>query len=222
MHIAGLSTANSIELIVAATGVVALLIAAWNAWITVVSERRRTQPLVMAHEEHGRTFSDKADYFAFGGYITNESSGHAFNIRFGVELHGVRYAQKLRPEDPDSGNVQRVLRPSERRPTKGSWPILIPQLSLVAFKGDVDPGRVYWARYENARKQTWETRGPWSRSARLNIKRVRFVRLREWREQRTRLRAGERGATWERTALAELRASMTETEREDGEISGDA
>ena len=98
MHIAGLSTANSIELIVAATGVVALLIAAWNAWITVVSERRRTQPLVMAHEEHGRTFSDKADYFAFGGYITNESSGHAFNIRFGVELHGVRYAQKLAPK----------------------------------------------------------------------------------------------------------------------------
>lgn len=139
VHIAGLSTADSIALIIAATGAVALLVAAWNAWITVVNERRRSQPIILSHEEHGRRFTEKADYFAFGGFITNESAGHAFNVRFGVELHGIRYAQKLRVEDPDSGNVQRVLRPDERRPTVGSWPILIPQLSLDVSKGDPDP-----------------------------------------------------------------------------------
>lgn len=80
---------------------------------------------------------------------------------------------------------------------------------------------MYWARYENPRKQTWETRSPWDRSARLNIKRIRFVRLREWREQRRRLKAGERGAAWERAALAELRARMTQTEREEGEVPRD-
>jgi hypothetical protein len=117
VHIAGLSTADSIALIIAATGVVALFIAAWNAWVAVVNERRRTQPVVVAHEEHGRRFTDKADFFAVGAYITNESSGHAFNVRFGVELHGVRFAQRLRAEDPDSGNVQRILRPDERRPS---------------------------------------------------------------------------------------------------------
>jgi hypothetical protein len=214
MHHHGLSLAIWIAIVVAATGVVALFVGALNVWISMVNERRRSQPIVVAHEERGRTFSDKPEYFAVGGYITNESSGHAFNVRFGVELHGIRFAQKLQVEDPDSGNVQRVLRPNERRPTDGSWPILIPQRSLFAGEGDPDSGRVYWARYENARKQTWETRSPWNRSARLDIRRVRFVKLYEWREQRQREKAGERGAKWERAAFAELRAGMTEAERE--------
>ncbi len=223
MNHSGLSTAAWIGLGVAGTGVVvALLVGALNVWISVVNERRRTQPIVVAHEEHGRTFTDKPDYFAVGGYITNESSGHAFNVRFGVELNGVRHCQKLRVEDPDSGNVQRVLRPVERRPTAGSWPVLIPQLLLLGTKGDPDPGRVYWARYENARTQTWETRNPADRSARLDIQRVRFVGIRDRLEQRRRTKAGERGTAWERAALAELRAGMTNTEREDADVADSA
>lgn len=217
MHHAALSFAAWLGV---AAGVVALagvLVAAWSAWISVSNERKRTQPIVVAHEEHGRSFAEDDAYFAVGGYITNEASGHAFNVRFGVELDGVRYPQKLKAEDPESGNVQRILRPGERRPTAGSWPILIPQLSLLPGKGDPDPGRVYWARYENARSQTWETRNPWDRSARLNVRRVRWVRVREWQEQRRRTKAGERGIAWERKALAELRAGMTDEERDDAE-----
>lgn len=221
MHHAGLSLAAWLGI---AGGVVALsgvLVAAWSAWISVSNERKRTQPVVVAHEEHGRTFAENAAYFAVAGYITNEASGHAFNVRFGVELDGVRYPQRLSVEDPDSGNIQRILRPGERRPTAGSWPILIPQLSLLAGQGDPDPGRVYWARYENTRNQTWETRNPWDRSARLDIRRVRWVRLREWKEQRRRNKAGERGIAWERKALAELRAGMTSEERADAETASD-
>jgi hypothetical protein len=223
MHHIGLSTAAWIGLGVAGTGVVvALLVGALNVWISVLNERKRTQPIVVAHEEHGRTFTNDPDYFAVGGYITNESSGHAFNVRFGIELNGVRYCQKLRPEDPNSGNVQRILRPGERRPTAGSWPVLIPQLSLVGTKGDPDLGRVYWTRYENARTQTWETRNPADRSGRLDIRRVRLVRIRDWREERQRTKAGKRGTAWERAALTELRAGMTDTEREDADVADSA
>jgi hypothetical protein len=109
------------------------------------------------------------------------------------------------------------LRPGERRPTGGSWPILTPQLSLLVDKGNPDPGRVYWARYENARNQTWETGNPRDRSARLDIRRVRWGRLNEWREQRRRTEAGKQGAQWERKALADLRAGMTDEEREDAD-----
>ena len=222
MHQSGTPLTTWIALIVAATGVVALLVGALNVWISVANERKRTQPIIVAHEQHGRRFADKPDYFAVGGYITNESSGHAFNVRFGVELEGVRYPQKLQAQDPDAGNIQRVIRPDERRPTAGSWPILIPQLSLFGSgtESDPDPGRVYWARYENVRKQTWETRNPWDRSARLDIRRVRFPRIHEWREQRRRIEAGARGIAWERVALAELRAGMTDTEREEAADAG--
>jgi hypothetical protein len=183
MHHSGLSLTTWIGIVAAGTGIAALLIGAINAWISVANERKRTQPIVIAHEEYGRRFADNAGYFAVGSYITNESAGHAFNVRFGVELHGIRYPQKLRVEDPDSGNVQRVFRPGERRPTQGFWPVLVSLLPMIGSgDGDPDPGRVYWARYENTRRQTWETRNPWDCSARLDIKRVRFPRLREWRE----------------------------------------
>ena len=112
------------------------------------------------------TFTNNPDYFAGGGYITDESLGHAFNLRFGVELNGVRYCQKLRLEDPDSGNGEH---PPNSRVVAG------PHTSAVALgiTGDPDPGRGYSARYENDRTQTWETRNPADRSGRLDIPRVR-------------------------------------------------
>jgi hypothetical protein len=209
--LATLTTAEKISLVLAAIAVVGLLVAVFNAWTAVVHERRRTQPIVISHEEHGRVFTDNSDYFAVGGFLTNESSGHAFNVRFGVEFDGVRYPQKMSADDPDAGNIQRVLRPSERRPGEGSWPILISQLSLVGGShSDPDPRRVYWARYENARGQTWETRNPWDRSAYLHIRRVRAVRLREWLEQRQRDKARTGGLDWERKALTELQQAAQE------------
>jgi hypothetical protein len=222
MHYDGLSLAAWLGIAAGAITLAGVLVAAWSAWISVSNERKRTQPIVVAHEEHGRRFTEDGRYFAVGGYITNEAAGHAFNVRFGVELDGVRYPQKLRADDPDSGNVQRILRPGERRPKGGSWPILIPQLSLLGAEGDSDPGRVYWARYENARNQTWETRNPWDRSARLNIRRVRWVRLRERKEQQRRAEANERGAAWERKALAELRAGMTSEEKQGTEAGSES
>jgi len=56
-------------------------------------------------------------------------------------------------------------------------------------EGDLDAGRIYWCRYENAIGQTWETRNPGDRSTDLIIRRVRFRRIQEWREARRRRKA---------------------------------
>jgi len=212
MLLASLNTTQTISVVVGAVVLLGVVVAIFNVWTSFIQERRRTQPIVISHERHGRRLTDKSDYFGVGGYLTNEGGGPAFNVRFGVEFGGVRYPQKMYPNDPDAGNVQRVLRPGERRPSPpngpDSWLILIPALALIGTSGggELDSGRVYWARYENARGQTWETHNPWDRSARLHIRRVRGVRWREGREQRRRVKAGASGAAWEAQALAELAA----------------
>ena len=94
-------------------------------------------------------------------------------------------------------------------PRGSFWLILIDSLSLwgraAQSDGDLDAKRVYWARYENAQGQTWETRNPGDRSAKLDIRRIRWPKRHERREQRRRQEAGQHDAQWLRRALAELR-----------------
>jgi hypothetical protein len=148
-------------------------------------------------------------------YLTSDGAGPAFNVRFGVEFNGVRYPYRLTADDPAAGSVQRVLKANERRPDRESWPILIDSFRLWGRAseseqpGDLDARRIYWARYENAQGETWETANPGDRSAPLGIRRVRRVKRHERREQRRRERASRHDAEWERRALAELRAGMT-------------
>jgi hypothetical protein len=99
----GLTFAQSVALVGAVIALLGVLIAGFNVWMAASNERKRGQPMVIAHEEHGRTFSSDPGHFAVGGYITNEASGHAFNVRFGVEMGGARYPQKHAVGDPDSG-----------------------------------------------------------------------------------------------------------------------
>jgi hypothetical protein len=215
-----LDTADSIQLAIAIITAVAALTAVATVLLTVANERKRTQPIVISNEARGRHMSDSpvlAGAWVVDAYLTSEGAGPAFNGTFGVEFHGVRYPYRLRSEDPSSGNVQRVLQPGERRP-EGSWPILIDSTELygvAAAGGDPDPGRVYWARYENAQGQVWETRNPGDRSARLRIRRVRLRRLREWREEQQRKKARKYGVEWERKALAELRSAVDQAKREE-------
>jgi len=203
--LATLSTGQTVTAILAAVAVAGLLLTAINVVLAVTNERKRTQPIVVAHEDGPRSFAERAGFFAVSSYVTNEANGHAFNVRFGVEIRGVRYPQRMELADPSSGNVQRVLRPGERRPEIGSWEIVMPQASVVGSNGgDVDAGRAYWARYSNAYGKTWETRNPSDRTARLDVRRVRFVRLHEWREKRARDGAAKDGRAWEQRAIAAL------------------
>jgi hypothetical protein len=189
-------------------GVGGLLFAAISAWLAVANERKRTQPIVMAHQEGGRRFGKRGGCFAVDTYLTNEGSGAAFNVRFGVEYHGVRFPYKHALEDHHTGSVYRVLGSGKRLPEERSWPIEVDASLLIGTHGDPDASSVFWARYENAQGKTWETRNPGNRSKRLGIKRVRARWLQEWWEQRRRLKAARTGADIEQAAVAELLSQL--------------
>lgn len=222
-----LTTDQAIQLGIAVITAVAALIALVNVVVSQVNERRRSQPIIVSHEARHRYFAHgrSGAAWAVDGYVSSEGGGPAFNVRFGVEFAGIRYPHKLHLDDPDGGNIQRVLRAGERRPDQGSWPILIPGVGMGGEAGqpdsDLDSGRIYWARFENAQGQTWETRNPADRSARIDIGRVRAVRFREWRERRARAKGGERDREWEQRVLDELRAGMTEAEDSESTESSD-
>jgi hypothetical protein len=223
-----LTAADKIQLAIAATTAVATLIALVNVAITVVNERRRGQPIVIAHAAGNRRFAPSSSPAAWvvDAYLTSEGAGPAFNVRFGVEFNGVRYPYRLTVEDPDEGNIQRVLRPGERRPESGSLPIVIDSLSMWGRAaesenpGDLDAKRVYWARYENAQGQTWETRNPGDRSTKLDIRRVRRPKRLERAEQRRREEAGTHDIEWLRKALDELRSQAASARADDEQRRG--
>ncbi len=179
------------------------------------TERRRTQPVVILHERRGRQLdaqrvSGDPRGWIVGVWLTNDGLGPAFNVRFGVEYHRVRIANKLENDDPDSGNRHRVLREGERLPDDSAMlPMRIPSLAVLGTvnKGDPDPGRVYWCRYENVTGQTWETRNPGDRSSDLEILRVRAPRLRQWWEVWRYRRLLDAGNKQERAAADELLSS---------------
>lgn len=223
IHI-GLSSSDWIQLAIAIITAIAALTALANVWIAMVNERRRRQPIVIAHEHNSRRFAptSSAAVWVVDAYLSSEGAGAAYNVRFGVEFNGVRYPYRLTIDDPDAGNIQRVLRAGERRPASESWPILIDSLSLWGRAseseqpGDLDAKRVYWARYENAQGETWETLNPGDRSARLNIHRVRHPDRLERREQRRRVEAGQHDREWIRAALAELRTQADDDPASNG------
>jgi hypothetical protein len=163
-----------------------VLVTALGVWSSLVSERRRTQPIVIAHAAGERRFAERGEIggTVLDAYLTNEGGGTAFNVRFGVEYGGVRFPWKFAEADPDSGSRQRIVRAGERMPAAGSnFAIPVPWAAAMLGAG-FDETRVYWCRYENAFGRVWETRNPWQRAEDLDIRRVRFVRLREKREQR--------------------------------------
>jgi hypothetical protein len=160
-----------------------------------VVERKRSQPIVIAHEHRGTHFG--AGGWSVESYLTNDGTGAAFNVRFGVAYRGVRYAYRMDPNDHPRGNRQTVINAGTRLPEyPGVLPILISSEQMwgaaaLRRDGRLHESRVYWCRYENAFGHTWETRNPWDRSADLDIRRVRFVKLRERLEERKRRKAVE-------------------------------
>jgi hypothetical protein len=236
-HGNGLTTSDWIQLAIAVITGVATVAALANLLITRAHERRRNQPIVIAHEAGQRRFarsSEQGTAWVVDAYLTSEGGGPAFNVRFGVEFAGVRYPYRLDVKDPDTGNLQRVLPAGARRPETESWAIPIPSLSLMGravdtIKADkpdtLDKERVYWARYENAEGQTWETRNPGDRSSRLDIRRIKKPERHEERELLAYNEASKRDVEWEREVLAELqeqaRAAKAEEEAQ-GRSKGDA
>ena len=173
-------------------------------------ERKRTQPIVIVHERgSGPTFSERVGWWGVGAAVTNAGVGPAFNMRFGIELHGVRFPHRRREDDPEGGTWHRVIRP---RPSEKSESATIRLPSLEAPGTSrlghryAHPDRLFWCRYQNAYGTTWETRTPAGGSAPLDIRRVRFVRLREWSEARA--RAISEGIALDRQYVEDIASSI--------------
>ena len=208
----GLQEAGIVAGIVVGLG--GLLVATTNAWLAAANERKRTQPIVLAHEVRARHLAhdigrfggpEGAGYFVVDVRLTNDGEGGAFNVRFGVEFQGVRIPYRHDRAHHHAGSVYRVLGAGDRLPPEGgSWPLKVDALVLMSRAGNPDPSRVFWARYENAQGKVWETRNPGDPSKQLGIKRVRARRLRERYEQRRRLKATHAGADAEQAAIAQL------------------
>jgi hypothetical protein len=191
----------------AIAAVAAATFAAWQVLVSILNERKRTQPVVIAHDAGGRRFGDRGNpNTVLPTYLTNEGGGNAFNVRFGVDFDGVRYAWKFSSEDSDNGSFQRVARVGTRLPEDGaSFNIEIPW-EKFAIGRDTDERRVYWCRYENAYGKTWETRNPVDRSSGLDIRRVRLLTWRLRREERRRRETEETARTGLRRDLEAMAA----------------
>jgi hypothetical protein len=128
------------------------LFASVQLWQSNLSERRRSQPVAVANGAGG---PDLGEYNVF---LTNHGTGTAFNVRFGVRLDGREFAYG------GGSGLRFTLSPGERVPVLGLnvFEVKVPLDAYVdSPKGvGVDERRVYWARYENALGQTWETANP--------------------------------------------------------------
>ena len=220
MPLAALPDVVAVLLAVVPAGV--LLVGVVGLWISVANERKRSQPIVIAHEWRAPAFVEDLGIWVAPAYVTNDGEGAAFNVRFGVELHGTRDSYRVRLEDPETGNRQRVVRRGERVPEVIAARILITSLDVWGTtpraRDNPHPGRVYWARYENAQGKTWETRNPGDRSADLDIRRIQFQRiqergLRRRLEERARRRTAEQRRAVE-GALEESREALRQAQEE--------
>jgi hypothetical protein len=207
----------TVALALVALGAVGYLV---QIGIAVWQERKRSQPIVLVHEDRERHFDEVHGSSAWivDAHIENVGSAPAFNVRFGVEFSGVRFPYRLSGVDPETGNRQAVVKPGDRLPAKGSLPIPVTseQLWGSAMKspggGELDRGRVYWARFENAAGRLWETRNPGDRSADLDIRAVSKIRLRQRIKQEVRQRAEVLHLT--ARAEAELLADLEQRRQE--------
>jgi hypothetical protein len=176
-----------------ATGFLAL-IALFQLIAVIRSEGRREQPVVLTHI--GRELDNSGN---FGLYVTNEGSGTAFNVRYGVRIDGTEFPIEPGPVEyprPQPGGYRRLYLPAGARDPKEGASAMV-NVPVEYFGG---MGRfffdasivVLFARYENAFGKTWESAHSQDTLRNVDIKRRRSVGLREHWQARRRYRAEPR------------------------------
>ena len=88
---------------VAVAAFLAVVVNLANVLLTQANERRRSQPIVVTHEEQSRMFAGEG-IWNVKVRVTNEGPTPAFNVRYGVSYFGARFAFRLFEEDPLGGN----------------------------------------------------------------------------------------------------------------------
>ena len=138
-----MSTADKLQL----AAVVVAVLALGREYLGARTERKRAQPVVIAHERRAPGFSRDDRGWTAIAWLTNDGADNAFNVRFGIELRGVRFPYRLQRDDPRSGNRQRVIRMGDATPdteiqleSLEAW-----QVASLKQDGAMWESRVYWA-----------------------------------------------------------------------------
>ena len=187
----------------AATAALAL-IALGQLVASARTEARRALPIAIAHQVEPR-----AEYDTFRVFLTNEGVGAAFNVRFGVKLDDLEYVA-------GEGRGHRALVPAGGRLPVEPADTLAVKVSLAPYAlqsggPDVDKRAVFFARYEDARGKTWETRNPADPTADFKIGRApRRLRHYEKAQAKKREKADTTANEWIASDLREIR---TENEK---------
>lgn len=168
--------------LVVVTGILAL-VAVLQLHAFNKSEARRTQPVAISH-----LFKVRDDFDKFAVFLTNEGTGTAFNVRFGVRLDGTEYVV-------GEGRGHRyTVRAGGRVPEDESkhLDVKISYAPYALAKGgrNVDSRAIFWARYENAFGHVYETANPVDPLADLVVRRSRTWKrwMRERQQSRKRKR----------------------------------
>src|SRR4051794_13119472 len=98
----------SVGQLLAAVPVLGLALALLNTWIGSRNERRRSQPVVIAHGRGHVLYARQVECWTAHCVLKNEGGGAAFNVTFGVEIKGVRFSYRMKTDDPRPSR-QRVL-----------------------------------------------------------------------------------------------------------------
>jgi hypothetical protein len=208
------------KLIVAVVGGSVGIISLLFALARELYARRAERPVLICHERQTRTFPLQGTGWQVQAEVENASSKHAFNIRFGVELNGVRFPWSHEPADRDrDGSRWNFLAPGE---TTDPQVVAIPSALGWSGGGNPDPGRSYWCRYESTTGALWETRNPWDRTGQFEIKRIRRNKIRRRLERRKRKRmmkhASANISATSAAMLAEMEAHKSEKGTDSTEI----
>jgi hypothetical protein len=148
--------------------------------------RRTSQPVVLVHEVSS-DIADRGEGIDYRVYLRNHGIGAALNVRFGVELVGARY-----PYTFGTGverGARQLVEAGGRVPEDGDLKVKTAWDPYIIGEGVAGETRVFWARFENAFGETWQTTNPHDPSGDTTFEHVRRreLRRRETEERERRL-----------------------------------
>jgi hypothetical protein len=161
-----LAAAIATALATVALGAVALLqmrAGSTQAREQVEAVKRGVQPRVTAHRwvdpKRRRTYGEEVVSLHF--YLTNDGTGPAFNVVYGVDVGG-------RSCPGDNGHIYRKMNvgailpgPSDHLDPPGSTqPIVVDLKHEGRPRDEIDRDLVYWTRFDNVMGERFEVRNP--------------------------------------------------------------
>jgi hypothetical protein len=169
-----------------ASNVALALVAVGQFLVYRRTEGRRIQPVAIAHR-----YGEPTPHGRFLVFLTNDGTGTAFNVRFGIVYRGVEYPNGADYRDGIGKGHRHRVAPGQRVPDTTDVSALMVEVPSALYTGNTEDLRnaVFFARYQDAVGRVWETRNPADPLADFVTRSVRQPRFREWLEQRRRRRA---------------------------------